>query len=75
MNMRQKSNVVMGTADIEWLRAFAKGKGGVHRAAPMLGVSRGTLTSVLAALPVHRGTVALLRVEIAKRSLAGKDAA
>ena len=66
--MKQKNNTVIAPEHITWLRSFAEAKGGVSHAASLLGMSRSALTRALAALPIHRGTAAQLKQQIAERT-------
>jgi hypothetical protein len=65
---KQKNNATMSPYHVTWLRTFAEAKGGVSRAANLLGLSRDALTRAVAGLPVHRGTAALLTQQIAEHS-------
>jgi hypothetical protein len=62
--MKQKNSAMMSPDQIAWLRGYADRKGGVDRAANLLGLSRAALTRAIAALPIHRGTAALLGQQI-----------
>jgi transcriptional regulator of acetoin/glycerol metabolism len=70
--MKQHNNTTLEPNQVQWLRAFADTKGGVSQAASFLGLSRNALTRAVAALPIHRGTAALLAQQIAKRQAEGK---
>ena len=70
--MKHKNNTVMPPEHVTWLRSFADAKGGISHAANLLGMSRDALTRAVAALPIRRGTAALLREQIAARDAEGK---
>jgi transcriptional regulator of acetoin/glycerol metabolism len=64
---KHKNNTVLDPDHVTWLRSFAEAKGGISQAANLLGLSRNALTRAVAALPIHRGTAALLVQQIAER--------
>jgi hypothetical protein len=66
--MKQRNNTTLSPEHVTWLRAFADSKGGVSQAAHILGLSRAALTRAIAALPIHRGTEALLSQQIEARA-------
>ena len=61
---KQKNNTTMSPDHVTWLRSYAEAKGGVSRAASLLGLSRDALTRAVAGLPIHRGTAILLRAQV-----------
>jgi transcriptional regulator of acetoin/glycerol metabolism len=69
--VKQKNNTTLTPEHVAWLRTFADAKGGVSQAANFLGLSRNALTRAVAALPIHRGTAALLTQQIEARAKEG----
>jgi hypothetical protein len=70
--MKQRNNTTLEPNQVQWLRTFADSKGGISQAANFLGLSRAALTRAVAALPIHRGTAALLAQQIETRDAEGK---
>jgi transcriptional regulator of acetoin/glycerol metabolism len=66
--VKQKNNSTLAPEYVQWLRTFADAKGGISQAANLLGLSRNALTRAVAALPIHRGTSALLVQQIEARA-------
>lgn len=73
--VKHKHNMVLTPEHVTWLRTFADSKGGISQAANFLGLSRNALTRAVAALPIHRGTAALLEQQIEARKPEGVAAA
>lgn len=65
--MKQRHNTTLEPNQVQWLRTFADSNGGISQAASFLGLSRAALTRAVAALPIHRGTAALLTQQIEAR--------